>query len=429
MVSSIARSMAAAARRLGSLSRRWRKHLGGNVTVIVGFAFPALIAATGAGLDYATISSRHANLQRVADTSALAGASEFRLSTATPAMVSQVVQNYATSALGSASATATVTPQVDTVNRTVSVAIATDVPTMIMKYLGGSTVHIAVNATAKLRGGDPVCVIGLDPNANSTLLLDMDARLQAPGCAVYSNSTKPNGLMAKNNATLQAAFICSGGGKSSPGPGSFTPVPQTDCPIFPDPLAQRAAPSPGGCLQNNLVVNGGSLTLFPGTYCGGITLTNSANVTLAAGTYVIENGPLYVTGGASLSGTNVGFYLTGSNAVVNFDGPSTISLTAPSSGAMAGLLLFEDRAAPQGQVHQILSNNAHMLLGTIYLSRNRFHVAASAPVADQSAYTVVVANYFTLSQGPTMVLNTNYGSTNIPVPNGVGPGGTAVLTQ
>jgi hypothetical protein len=91
--------------------------------------------------------------------------------------------------------------------------------------------------------------------------------------------------------------------------------------------------------------------------------------------------------------------------------------------------MFEDRSAPQGETHQILSNDAHMLLGTIYLSRNRFHVAASAPVADQSAYTVVVANYFTLSQGPTMVLNANYGSTNIPVPNGVGPGGTAVLTQ
>jgi Flp pilus assembly protein TadG len=415
--------------RLSALLHRWRVEVGGNIVVTVALGAPALLAATGAALDYANIASRRANLQHIADASALAGASEFRLSTATAPMISQVAQNFAIAALGTASTTVQVTPAVDTANRTVSMSLASDVHTVIMQLMGSSSAHIAVTATAKLRGGDPVCVIGLDANANQTLLLDMNAHLQAPGCAIYSNSTKPSGLMAKNNATVQAAFICSGGGKAGGGPGSFTPTPLVDCPIFQDPLAQRPAPTPGSCLQTGLVVNGGSMTLFPGTYCGGITITNSASVTMAAGVYVIKDGPLYVTGNASLAGTNVGFYLTGSNAVVNFDGPSNISLTAPSSGALAGLLMFEDRAAPQGQIHQILSNNAHMLLGTIYLSRNRFHVAANAPVADQSSYTVVVANYFTLSAGPTMVLNTNYGSTNIPVPNGVGPGSTITLTQ
>ncbi len=48
-------------------------------------------------------------------------------------------------------------------------------------------------------------------------------------------------------------------------------------------------------------------------------------------------------------------------------------------------------------------------------------MAANNPVSDQSAYTIIVARRFTLSEGPTMVLNTNYGgATDIPVPNGVG---------
>ena len=43
--------------------------------------------------------------------------------------------------------------------------------------------------------------------ANFTVEMDKSARLEAPGCSVYSNSTKPNGLMAKNSATMRAAFI------------------------------------------------------------------------------------------------------------------------------------------------------------------------------------------------------------------------------
>ena len=130
-----------------------------------------------------------------------------------------------------------------------------------------------------------------------------------------------------------------------------------------------------------------------------------------------------------MNGANVGFYFTGSGAVLNLDTLSNISLSAPKSGAMAGLLFWEDAAAPSGQTHQIISDNARTLLGTIYFPVNRFYVAANSPVSDQSAYTVVVANQFDLSAGPTMVLNTNYGSTDIPIPGGVGPGGTAILIK
>ena len=286
---------------------------------------------------------------------------------------------------------------------------------------GFTATHVEVTATARVVGGAPICVIGLNSTATSTILMDKSARLEAPNCSVYSNSTKGNGIMAKNNAVLRAAFVCSSGGKSSPGPGSFSPEPQTDCPVLPDPLAARPQPTAPGCTQTGLVVSGGTATLNPGTYCGGITITNGAVVTLNAGIYAFKNGPLSVGGGATLNGANVGLFFTGTGAVLDLQTASTVSLTAPKSGDMAGMLVFEDRAAPTGQIHAIYSDNARTLLGTIYLPRNRLHVAATKPVADQSAYTIVVADLFTLSEGPTMVLNTNYDSTNIPVPNGIGP--------
>jgi hypothetical protein len=75
--------------------------------------------------------------------------------------------------------------------------------------------------------GAAVCVVGLDTNANFTVGLQQAAEFLALNCAVYSNSTNPNRLFAKNSALLKAVFICSSGGKSGAG---FSPTPQTDAP-------------------------------------------------------------------------------------------------------------------------------------------------------------------------------------------------------
>ena len=67
------------------------------------------------------------------------------------------------------------------------------------------------------------------------------------------------------------------------------------------------------------------------------------------------------------------------------------------------------------------SDDARNLLGTIYLPRGVLAIGSNARVADQSAYTVVIADSVVLTGGPNMILNANYGSTNVPVPEGVGP--------
>ncbi|MFI4933999.1 MAG: hypothetical protein ACHP7N_05240 [Caulobacterales bacterium] len=43
-------------------------------------------------------------------------------------------------------------------------------------------------------------------------------------------------------------------------------------------------------------------------------------------------------------------------------------------------------------------------------------------VADQSAWTVVIAQAITLSGSPNLVINANYAASNVPVPAGVGSG-------
>ncbi len=418
---------------MGALLCRLRDRSGGFLgdrrgATAMAFAVFAvgLVGAAGAAVDYTTMTTTRTRLQAIADASALAGAKEFRLGNAVVSTVSQVARTYAEQSLANQSAggplaRAAVEPRVDDVAKTVTVAITAEQPTYVMQVFGAAATQISVSATAKVVGGAPICVIGLDVDAVKTVYLEKNAKLEAAGCSVYSNSTGSGGLEAKDDASIKAAFICSAGGKFGSKKASFTPDPQLDCPIIPDPLAARPAPHIGGCIQNNLVLAGGTATLMPGTYCGGITIDKGAVVTFSPGVFVIKDGPLIVTGSSSLTGANVGLYLTGKGALIRFDGPSSVSLTAPKNGDMAGMLMFEDRAAPLGQKHEITSNDTRMLLGTIYLSRGRLHVAAQNPVADKSAYTIVVANQFSLSEGPTMVLNSDYGATNIPVPAGVGP--------
>lgn len=47
-------------------------------------------------------------------------------------------------------------------------------------------------------------------------------------------------------------------------------------------------------------------------------------------------------------------------------------------------------------------------------------IDSASSVADQSAYTVIVARQVDLFDGPNLVLNSDYGSTDIPLPAGVG---------
>jgi hypothetical protein len=190
-------------------------------------------------------------------------------------------------------------------------------------------------------------------------------------------------------------------------------------------------------------------------------------VTLNPGTYVIKDGPLIVGPGSltigltllgapgtcsdrdvtisvsvlgctlkltadaigSMKGTNVGFYFTGtvpadSDGVVRplqFMPRSVVEISAPKTGDMAGLLFNEDRAAPAGRQFQVKSDSARRLVGTIYLPRGTFVVNANQIVADQSEYTAIVARRIDLSQAPRLVINANYGATDVPVPKGLGP--------
>ena len=111
-----------------------------------------------------------------------------------------------------------------------------------------------------------------------------------------------------------------------------------------------------------------------------------------------------------------------------FTAETSIELTAPKDGPLAGILFFDSRFANPGRKHRINSDTARKLIGTFYLPESTLLVDSKAPVADESAFTVIIARTVELLEQPNLVLNSDYSQTDIPAPTGL-ISGRIVLTE
>ncbi|GJD96864.1 Tad domain-containing protein [Methylobacterium iners] len=456
-------------RHLGALGR----DRGGNVLLIFGLGLPVLMGLTSAALEYGSLVKRRTELQRAADGGSIAGVNQFKLANTDDAAA---IRAAIAMAQGQAQASTDRRPQVEAEvlgnHSSVKVTVHESVPLAFGKLLNVPQVELVVHSTAKLAGTTRLCLLALDPTRQGAFHLEASARITATDCSLYSNSMSASGIQAENAARAVSLSACTAGGYQGSS-ANFTPPPATGCPALKDPLANRAKPSPGPCIilpaymnpkrgedgPDNLAyganVVSGNVTLDPGTYCGGLQITKGAQVLLRPGVYIIKDGPLTVEKKASLTGTNTGFYFTGNRAGLLFDQDSVVSLTAPKEGVLSGLLFFEDVDLIGGAValplpksgkgavplllgvvntllpglpsvtplreYRIISDEARTLLGTIYLPAGRLIIDSRKPIADQSAYTVIVARVINLYDGPNLMLNARYASSDIPVPEGVGP--------
>ncbi len=406
----------------------------------------ALLALVGGGLDLMSVSNQKAALQDLADNAALAAVHELAVSAEDATRPKEVARYYAET---SQWALTMFDAQVDLQAREVSVTIAAKPNTNFPEMLSGMS-DLTATATARLSGrGGNICMIGLSPEAMSTLRLRSRSRITAESCAIYSNSTSKSSMWIDATAEVSADLICVAGGYQGGArvnalfDEELRNTMTEDCLPVADPLAMRLKPTVGACDFSNTIIKE-SKTLNPGVYCGGIVV-NGGTATLRPGEYILTGGPLHVTKNGTLQGENVGFYLSGPEAKLQFDYDSNIAISAPKEGVLTGLLLFSspyESSSPklandlsngkskdmlrmvdgvQQADHYIRSDNARRLVGTIYLPNGKLLIDGRKPIADRSEYTVIIADTFELQDGPNLVLRTDYHLSDIPVPNGVGP--------
>jgi Flp pilus assembly protein TadG len=387
------------------------------MSIIMMGVMATLALIVGGVIDYASLGNEKREIQAAADGAALAAAREMVITRPTQDRVQSIAEAYVAANFHGENVAVTASIS----GRSVSVAVSADPKTYFPGPIGLNARTVSADATAEISGGGNVCMIGLSATANSTLNMSNTARLTASNCAIYSNSRSTASLRVANNARVNANLTCVSGGVA--GAASAVNAPAiTDCPPISDPLRDHPDPNLGllECDYLATIVALGTVHLHPGVYCGGITVALGGRAILEPGIYVMNNGLLAVTLNGKLEGQNVGFYLTGALSTILFTANTTVDLTAPKTGPLAGILFFEDRDTIFATYHLISSNNARNLVGTMYFPNSKLKINANNPVADRSDYTVIIAREFELSDGPELVLRTDYAHSTIPLPDGVG---------
>jgi|SRR5215469_8788708 len=384
------------------MSTRWFRHLSrdnnGAVAVLFGVLMIPLIAAVGVGVDYGRATIVQAALQRTVDAAALAGASVLS-SPAAQSKATTLSQNYVSAGTATLPVRATVTATTITPNTggsayTMSVSVTGSVPTTFMSFYE-SAIAVSASATAtNTATAAPTCVLALDPSASGAVTVSGSTTVDLNNCGLTVNSTSATDLTL--STTLTASAVTLGGNYS--GCCISSPTIRTYESATPDPYASLTMPSFSGCDQSNFHT-GQTTTVNPGVYCGGITLTGGANLTLNPGTYILDSGDLKVAGNATLTGSGVTLILTSSTSAsaigaVNFDGGSTVQLTAPANGSLAGIVIWVDHNAPL-QDNTIAGGSNNVFTGVIYMPSEDPTYSGSSTSSD--GCTQLVANQIKFS--------------------------------
>jgi hypothetical protein len=287
-----------------------------------------------------------------------------------------------------------------------SVTVQRTLKTGLMRFVGIAASSVTAKATAALVGTvSPDSIIVLNPTVQNSLLINNGAAVTLTGGAIAVNSNNGDALSVAG-ATVTAAAINVVGGDLINNGGSATPTPVTDVAAVADPLASLAGLTPGACLQSTNYSPPSNTVIPAGTYCGGITVSNGVtNVTFGSGNFIINGGGLTFGGGITTSGSNLMFYLTGTNATyasVTIANGVTVTFSAPTSGTYQGILFYQNRAITYTATNgATFAGGATMnLSGTLYFPTTA--VSFSNGVATEASSTAIVASQLSFAGGANL---------------------------
>jgi hypothetical protein len=230
-------------------------------------------------------------------------------------------------------------------------------------WISSRSVALATEATG--------CVLSLDRSARSAAAVSGGARVDLSGCSLYDNSSDASALTVGGSGRLIADSVGVVGGIS--GEADITALQGVHKGLAPisDPYERSSFPPPSTCTTRNFKANE-AVSITPGFYCGGMSLTTGANVTMSPGIYYIDGG-FNVHGGATVSGTGVTMVFTSSNgnswSGATINGSANVNLTAPTSGPTAGIVMFGDRNMPEGTAFRFEGGSSQSLTGAVYLPK------------------------------------------------------------
>jgi Flp pilus assembly protein TadG len=371
----------------------------GNALIIAGASLPLLVGAAGLGSDTIQWVLWKRELQRAADSAALAGAyAQLQTASVTAAVNAHMGDNNHTGiALKSGYPQIAYPPDTANYKKAVQVTLA------VQKTLGFSSMFlstapiITATATAALVNSGSYCVVGLNSTTAASITIGGSASVSM-GCGAISDSTSATSSVGTNGGTYNftASPVAGVGGMPTSINGA-TDI-QAHHSALPDPYAGKYSTSISG-MTCNKQVNPGNPNLSPGCYKD-FKFTGNTNYTLAPGTYYLDSTNFDVQGTGSITGTGVTIILTGATpGSITTNGNTTIKLSAPTTGAYANMLFIGNASGLQ----KINGNNGSFYDGAMYFPNGTAQFLGSSSGMFNCA--MVVANFVDFS-GNASIQNT-----------------------
>nr|WP_298355176.1 pilus assembly protein TadG-related protein [Rhodoblastus sp.] len=369
----------------------------GAIAVMFALGGSILMGAVGIAVDVGLWEAAHRDLQDAADAAAMSAVVGFQAGVDVTTQAEAVAAGYNfVNGVAGTTVTANRPPlsgsQVGN-SAAVEVIVSQPQARFFSLVFGRQPVNESARAVAVQTSN--ACILALNQTASGAVSAQGSVAVNANGCSIYSDSNSSSSVNAGGSATISAVQIGAVGGFS--GQSNMTATNGfTHGGVIQDPYAYVTPPTFSGCDQQSFSAHT-TVTIYPGVYCNGMKLNSGAIVTMSPGIYYINGGSMSVNGSATLSGTGVTIYFTGSNnnwATASFNGGANINLTAPTSGPTAGIVLFGDRNMPVGTPFGLAGGLNQILSGVTYFQKGAVSFAGGS--SSFNGCSQIVANTVTL---------------------------------
>ena len=159
-------------------------------------------------------------------------------------------------------------------------------------------------------------------------------------------------------------------------------------------MASLPAPSYTPCVGGGPPLNlsgGADYVVSAGVHCTNINVTTSGTVTFGPGIHIFDGAALTIQGGSTVEGSELTLYWSengGTNDGIDVRGGALVTMSAPTSGVYAGILIYQDRNTTADVTHKLTGGSTMDFDGIIYAPSTDVEFAGGAS-ADSSSILII----------------------------------------
>jgi Flp pilus assembly protein TadG len=340
----------------------------GVSAIIMGLAITVMMGAAGLAVDGGIWYADRRAAQGAADAAAYSAAIDFMNSTNPSAAYAKatalaVAAQYGfTNGVGGVTVTvnspATSGNYTSASENAFEVIVAKSEPLFFSSFYLTSAA-IKARAVAVPGASSKYCVEVLDSNSsvlNTLFNIGANATVDLSDCGIVDDGPSSCAIDVTGNVTLLTQNLSVVGNVCTVSPATVTVSGAKSVGAAPiaNPYSSMSVAAVEGstsmtCGVSPVTSSGQTYTISPGVYCG-LSVASGATLNMNPGIYYINGGVFNLQSGSTTNANGVTIILTG-NLIINYATANiapgaTLNLTAPTTGATAGLAMWSDAASP-----------------------------------------------------------------------------------